>query len=153
MQLLLAKRRLMMAYILLYTLPGVPCVYYGDEAYVQGLKDPFNRTFFPWGSEDTEAAELLKRLARIRRERRCLADGRFEPVSATLGCVAYSRVSEDDRLLVIVNNNPHEITYYLPQAWHGSACLTGQSVTDCSVDIPAQSGTILMRNAECGMRN
>ena len=37
-----------------YTLPGAPCLYYGDEAGLYGYKDPFNRTCYPWGREDPE---------------------------------------------------------------------------------------------------
>ena len=35
--------RLRMAYAIIYTLPGVPCLYYGDEIGMQGYRDPFNR--------------------------------------------------------------------------------------------------------------
>ena len=35
--------RLRMAYAIIYTLPGVPCLYYGDEIAMQGYRDPFNR--------------------------------------------------------------------------------------------------------------
>ena len=40
--------RLRMAYAIIYTLPGVPCLYYGDEIAMQGYRDPFNRAFFRW---------------------------------------------------------------------------------------------------------
>lgn len=36
---------------LMFMLPGVPCIYYGDEAGLIGGKDPDNRRFFPWGRE------------------------------------------------------------------------------------------------------
>ena len=36
------------AAFLQYVLPGCPCIYYGDEAGLEGLGDPFNRRFFPW---------------------------------------------------------------------------------------------------------
>jgi glycosidase len=38
-----------MASALQFTLPGVPSIYYGDEAGMQGYKDPFNRCCYPWG--------------------------------------------------------------------------------------------------------
>ena len=44
-----ARDRLMMASFLQYTLPGSPSLYYGDEACMEGYKDPFNRRPYPWG--------------------------------------------------------------------------------------------------------
>ena len=45
---------LKLASLMQYTLPGIPCVYYGDEAGMEGYRDPFNRGCFPWGHEDAE---------------------------------------------------------------------------------------------------
>jgi glycosidase len=50
----LAQERLRMASFLQYCLPGMPSLYYADEAGMQGYKDPFCRRPFPWGREDTE---------------------------------------------------------------------------------------------------
>ena len=41
-----------MASFLQFTLPGAPSIYYGDEAGMEGYRDPFNRRTFPWGRED-----------------------------------------------------------------------------------------------------
>ena len=48
--------RLRMAHAIIYTLPGVPCLYYGDEIAMQGYRDPFNRAFLPLGCPRTAAA-------------------------------------------------------------------------------------------------
>ena len=45
----LAVARLRIASAILYTMPGIPCIYYGDEAGMEGAKDPFNRRTYPWG--------------------------------------------------------------------------------------------------------
>ena len=60
--------RLLMASFLQYTLPGSPSLYYGDEACMEGYKDPFNRRPYPWGREDPEFLNHFKRLGRLRRE-------------------------------------------------------------------------------------
>lgn len=109
----------------------------------EGLKDPFNRTFFPWNKEQPEIRKHFVFLGQTRKKYRCLKNGRFVPVSAMLGCAAYERVSAADRILVIANKNPHGITYYLPESWHGAKCITGESFTDYSVDIPAETAVIL----------
>ena len=48
------KKLMKFAFTLLCAMPGIPCVYYGDEAGMQGYRDPFNRRPFPWGREDAE---------------------------------------------------------------------------------------------------
>ena len=52
---------------LMFFLPGVPSIYYGDEAGLQGYKDPFNRRCYPWGNEDKELIEYVSELSRVRK--------------------------------------------------------------------------------------
>ena len=66
-QYVLAQERLIMASFIQYTLPGIPSLYYGDEAGVEGYKDPFNRRTYPWGREDRELLEHFKRLGHLRK--------------------------------------------------------------------------------------
>lgn len=63
----LAKRRLKLASALQYTLPGVPCVFYGDEVGKQGYEDPLNRGTYPWGREDTDLLAHYQKLGELRR--------------------------------------------------------------------------------------
>ena len=74
-----AKDRLLMASFLQYTLPGSPSLYYGDEACMEGYKDPFNRRPYPWGREDPEFLDHFKRLGQLRKrvEALRLGDIRF----------------------------------------------------------------------------
>ena len=46
-----AVKLLKLAYLIVATMPGVPCIYYGDEAGVEGGRDPFNRKPYPGGHE------------------------------------------------------------------------------------------------------
>ena len=48
----LGAERLKLMLALVAVMPGIPCVYYGDEAGVEGSADPYNRGTFPWGRED-----------------------------------------------------------------------------------------------------
>lgn len=50
----LGKQRLRLAALMQMTAPGVPCIYYGDEAGFYGMADPFNRGAYLWGREDNE---------------------------------------------------------------------------------------------------
>lgn len=67
-----AKKKLYLASVLQFTLPGIPSIFYGDEAGLQGFDDPINRRPYPWGSEDKEILAHYKKLGRIRRENRAV---------------------------------------------------------------------------------
>lgn len=73
----LAKRRLKALSLLQYILPGVPCLYYGDEAGAQGFEDPYNRGTYPWGREDEELLAHFRMLALLRKQYSFLSDGDF----------------------------------------------------------------------------
>lgn len=105
---------LKLATVINFTLPGIPSIYYGDEVGVTGCKDPFNRKCFPWGNENKEILDFTREIAELRNNYDVLKDGELYPISATLGCIAYLRYKEGKkRILVIVNKNPHMITYRL----------------------------------------
>jgi len=88
----LAKKRLKFAVALLYTLPGFPCIYYGDEAGVQGGADPFNRMPFPWDSADEELTGWYRHLGKLRVENAAaLALGELADISAEGSVLSYSR--------------------------------------------------------------
>ncbi|HWQ07403.1 MAG TPA: alpha-amylase family glycosyl hydrolase [Feifaniaceae bacterium] len=61
-------RRLILATALQMALPGVPCVYYGDEAGMTGMADPFNRGTYPWGAENPETMAAFQALMHARRD-------------------------------------------------------------------------------------
>jgi len=62
----IAKVRLKLASGLQYILPGVPCVFYGDEVGMQGYEDPLNRGTYPWGFEDQDLLNHYKSMGNIR---------------------------------------------------------------------------------------
>ncbi|MCL2226687.1 MAG: alpha-amylase family glycosyl hydrolase [Oscillospiraceae bacterium] len=99
----MAKQRLMLASALQFTLPGVPCVYYGDEAGMDGGADPFNRRCYPWGLEDAELLSWYRRLAKLRREHGCFVNGRYELCESRLGVFAFTRGGGASRILIAVN--------------------------------------------------
>ena len=59
--------RLRLAALILFTFPGAPTVYYGDEAAMEGWEDPFNRAGYPWAQEGTDLKAHFAELARFRR--------------------------------------------------------------------------------------
>ncbi len=131
------------AVALQYTLPGVPSVYYGDEAGLEGYKDPFNRGCYPWGNENRDLIEFYKTMGKIRKENSVFQKGYFSPVSSMLGCVAYRRHDENGNIMVIVNRNEHSISYRLPHDFENSFALYGANPQNGEVFIDGCSFVIL----------
>ena len=69
------KRRLIAAWNLLCALPGMPCIYYGDEAGLYGMSDPYCRGSYPWGREDEELVEAFRKAALWRMDSTALKTG------------------------------------------------------------------------------
>ena len=105
------------ASLLQYTLPGVPSLYYGDEAGMQGMKDPFNRACFPWDYINNELHRWYKRLGEIRNGCKAFKTGAFEPIFAVGGAIAYKRVGDGNQVLVAVNNSPETVDVFVGAEW------------------------------------
>ena len=108
--------RLKLAAMLQYLLPGVPCLYYGDEAGLEGYRDPFNRACYPWGREDKELLDWYRALGAMRAEQKSiLARGGYRTLRAEGNLLVMERyrlsVREDldqvfrDSLLLVVNRS------------------------------------------------
>ena len=69
------RQRLKLAAFLQFMLPGMPCIYYGDEAGMTGYRDPFNRKFYPWGREDGNLVSFYRSLARVKKSAPALRSG------------------------------------------------------------------------------
>ena len=87
----LAVKRLKPALVLVMFLPGVPCIFYGDEAGTEGGRDPLNRRYFPWRKENTEILDYVRTLGKIRTENEDFKDGEFSLICAEQGVFAFRR--------------------------------------------------------------
>ncbi len=104
----IARKRLMFASALQFTLPGVPCVYYGDEAGAQGFEDPLNRGAFPWGREDKTLLAHYRALGKMRAEFADILQGETHFVDDP-ALVVFRRVGKNGTLTVYAN--PTNTTY------------------------------------------
>ena len=98
-----ALLRLKIASLLQFTLPGIPCVYYGDEAGLEGGRDPFNRRTYPWGREDTEILSWYRSLGKLRNSESVFAKGDFEFLHVRGGLVVYRRFDGEECIVIAVN--------------------------------------------------
>ena len=113
------------ASLLQYTLPGVPCLYYGDEAGMEGYADPFNRAPFPWGNEDAQLLKWYQMLGKIRAQCACLKDITLIPVAAVGDVLAYVRCGGGDALLCAVNRASKERQIAVPPEWSSAEVFCG----------------------------
>lgn len=111
----LGVRRLKAAAVIQYTLPGVPSLFYGDEAGVQGYGDPFCRATYPWGRENADLLEFYRLLGGVRRGCKAFADGDFYTVLATDNAIAYTRKNAGGRAFISVNRGYEEVNLDLPK--------------------------------------
>lgn len=107
------KKLLKCAMVLQYFLPGVPSIYYGDEAGLQGYGDPFNRRCYPWGNEDTELLEYVRNLGAIRSKCKDFHDGDFKIISCDCNHVSFMRYNADnsESILIVLNKSYCEINF------------------------------------------
>ena len=112
-QLTWGKELLHLASFLQFTLPGAPCVDYGDEAGMTGYRDPFNRSCYPWGEEDTNLQAFYRVLTGLKRGNPALKTGRVEIITAGGGRVQFLRQSEEQTAMVFCNasREPWRVQY------------------------------------------
>lgn len=102
-QLRLGKMKLVQAMSIMFTMMGVPCIYYGDEAGLEGMKDPFNRRTYPWNSEDNSLLEATKRLTTLRQSSQALKMGHSRMGALTGNLFALIRYLNEETVVVFVN--------------------------------------------------
>ncbi|MBN9654481.1 glycoside hydrolase family 13 protein [Halobacillus sp. GSS1] len=100
----------------LYAFPGVPSLYYGDEAGVTGGADPDNRKPYPWGRENEELLDWYKKIGEWRKEHTALRTGHWKSFTLDKDVIGFERWTEngvdhfnektsDERMLYIFNRN------------------------------------------------
>ncbi len=94
---------LKMAYAMLFTLPGLPSVYYGDEVAMQGYRDPFNRAYFEWNSTETRLKPVIEQLSQLRHSCEAFKTGQLQFVCIEHGFMHYKRIGEHETADIILN--------------------------------------------------
>ncbi|MCA9950808.1 MAG: glycoside hydrolase family 13 protein [Anaerolineales bacterium] len=114
------KSALRLAVLLQMTLPGAPCIYYGDEIGMSSADDPDCRAAFPWETEDTWDQELLafyQRATALRHAYPVLRTGSFETWYADEYVYVFRRKLADEEMIVVFNTavTPQTVTVTLPE--------------------------------------
>lgn len=144
--------RLPLAVVWLFTWPGVPCIYYGDEVGLDGANDPFCRKPFPWDKtqQDSGLLALYQRMTRLRRRSQALCYGGCQVIYAEENVVVFLRIWQQERVLVAINRGePCEVVLTPSplldaKVWH---CKEGKGTLSHDVlSLPAVSATIWQGN-------
>jgi glycosidase len=100
------RRALALAAGLLFTLPGIASVYYGDEVGLDGGKDPANRAGMEWdpARQDQSLLRLFRRLGALRRKKPALRNGPYERLGSKGDVAAFARGAGRTRLVVLANS-------------------------------------------------
>ena len=140
---------LKLAYTIVSTVPGVPCIYYGDEAGMEGYHDPFNRLPYPWGKEDTELLNYYKKINCIRSHERVYKDGFFEIIKCSLDILAFVRYTDTGFTVTVVNRGDEK--YQIESSVSLKSCDTKRAVkviAPCSAHILKGNGDFRKANIE-----
>ena len=108
------RRRMIAAWQMICALPGMPCLYYGDEAGMTGMADPYCRGTYPWGQEDQALREIYRRIMRDRMSSTALRTGTLRLTAFGVDVVlierrisdgedAFGRPAMDDVRLIAIN--------------------------------------------------
>jgi|GEM_PF-201590 len=109
-----ARNRVDQCIVLLETLPGIPCIYYGTEQYLHndtpgtgGVpgSDPFNRPMMASWDTNTNAARTLSVLSAVRKNNPALQFGDIQQRYVTSSIFVYSRQSSNSAVVVALNNS------------------------------------------------
>ena len=150
-------------HVLLYTLPGIPSVYYGSEFGIEGRKDRFSDDSLRPAlslSDYTDAIEknsctrLIAALGRIRQNTKALSYGDYQELLLRNRQYAFSRNYNGESVLITVNNDDSDYVMTLPAGNVAEyiGALTGQRVSvaggNIAVNVRANSGEIWLPLSE-----
>lgn len=127
-----------------YTLPGFPCVYYGDEAGMEGYRDPFNRCCYPWGKENKELIEWHKQLGDLRKSCSALWDGEFFNVYAEDRRLSYIRHDDRTSLYCTFNLYDHEVVIDPPPGYSDATAVLGSRLENGKLYVPPLSPAFIL---------
>jgi neopullulanase len=139
------KNALKLAWLFLFTIPGAPCVYYGDEVGLDGGHDPDCRKAFPWDERqwDKDLLEYVKTCAALRRKYPSLRRGHYKRIYAEGEVWAYARSYGAENLVVAFNASNEEKTLDLFPNKKASVLFGKPSFSGNQVVIPPRSGAVL----------
>ncbi|MCG8698807.1 MAG: alpha-amylase family glycosyl hydrolase, partial [Bacteroidales bacterium] len=138
-----------------FTIPGIPCIYYGDEIGMPGGNDPDNRRMMRFDNLTKREKALrtsVSKLALTRSNNMALLYGDFKELMVNDSCWVYQRTYFDNKAIVLFNKSekPAELNLSLPSVYMNSTALfnTDYSLetTKLDITIPPNGIEIILSN-------
>ena len=144
-------------HVMLYTLPGIPSLYYGSEFGIEGKKERFsddslrpalNLEDYKDAAEKNVCTKLIAALGKIRQNTPALCYGEYKELLLQTTHFAYARVLDGKSVITTLNNGGNEVNMSLPagNSEEYIGALTGTRVKvnggQIQVRIPADFGEI-----------
>ncbi len=157
------KAHFVPVHVLLYSLPGVPSIYYGSEFGIEGRKEKWsddslrpalNIDDYKTAAKDNPFTALIKALGELRQKTPALSYGSYAELKLTNRQFAFARDLDGVRVITAVNNDDNASGFDLPCG--NAACYVG-AVTGIKVpvsngrisfNLPANSGDIFVPDGE-----
>jgi glycosidase len=139
-----------LAALLLFTFPGAPCLYYGEEIGMKGGPDPGSRGGFPWDNPDSWDRRLLatyRDLISLRHNHTALRSLAYETVTAEGHLYAFVRSDPSETLLVAVNASDDGATVSVSNRGGPAQLLYGEGEASAGLEglelsLPSRSGGV-----------
>lgn len=139
------KEHLPLAYLLLFTLPGIPSIYYGGEWAVEGMRtntsDTALRPCIHIADRDhlhCDLTDLIIKLGKIRKEEPAFHGGRYQERLLTNRQYAFSRQGEHSMAITAANSDDNEASLSIPINTQASEA---ENLMDGSI-IPIENGRL-----------
>lgn len=156
------KSHFVPVHILMYTLPGIPSIYYGSEFGVEGkkqqgsddsLRPSISYEQYMSATGENDLTNLISKLGKIRLEVKALSYGDYKELFLSTGQYAFERNYEGQAVLVTVNNSNDDYVMSIPvknEKYVGQLSGTHISAKDgyVSVNVKANSGEIWLTERE-----
>ena len=145
------QRRFELALFYLFMGYGVPCVFYGDECYIQGTAEPEYRAAMDWEKVSRKAIADVARWSRLRKEHKALTCGDYETVYVddSRGLYVFARTCVEEKLFVCLNNSDDTqriaIRSIIPTDSQLKDVVTGKSFPE-DILLDALTGSIYIRS-------
>ncbi len=127
-------------HILMYTLPGIPSIYYGSEFGIDGRKERFsddslrpalNIEDYKNALTENPCTKLVAALGKVRQNTPSLSYGDYNELFLTTRQYAYSRSIQSETVIVTLNNDDNDFTMTIPSMNNNEyvGALSGEKIT------------------------